>query len=195
MGTYSIAPPPAASAAAATPPPNRNAASATTAAAASPTASAASAASAASVAAPPVSVSGKLYAGFGCSDIFLVEDIERRQTDISDFFFAESDFVARCGVLHRHIRCEHLGCRGAARQRQGQPGGSQQRHGACSMLSLRSLLRVRHGGVLPCFTNRLYEWALSYACAYGSDKYQIVRNYIDASRGEVSRRGFVALAC
>ena len=193
MGTYSIAPsepdPKAASTAAA-------AATATSPPTAAATASAASAASAASVAAPPVSpVSGKLYAGFGCSDIFLVEDIERRQTDISDFFFAESDFVARCGALHRHIRCGHLGCRGAARQRQGQPGGSQQRHGACSMLSLRSLLRVRHGGVLPCFTNRLYEWALSYACAYGSDKYQIVRNYIDASRGEVSRRGFVALAC
>ncbi|MGC2410503.1 MAG: hypothetical protein WA441_11050, partial [Methyloceanibacter sp.] len=54
-------------------------------------------------------VSGKLYGGLGCSNIFLVEDIERRQTDIGDFLFTESYFVARCGVLRQHIRCGHLG--------------------------------------------------------------------------------------
>ena len=96
---YSIAPPPAASAAAATPP-KRNAASAasaTSAAAASMTASAASvAASAASVgvAAVAASVPDKLYAGLGRSDVFLIEDIERRQADVRDFLFTESDFVS-----------------------------------------------------------------------------------------------------
>ncbi|MGB3038553.1 MAG: hypothetical protein WBB72_14405, partial [Methyloceanibacter sp.] len=60
-------------------------------------------------------MSGKLYGGLGCSDIFLVKDIERRQADIGYFLFTESYFVARSGV---HIRCGHLGCRGcAARQR------------------------------------------------------------------------------
>jgi hypothetical protein len=98
--SYSIAPPPAASTAAATPP-KRNAASAasaTSAAAASMTASAASvAASAASVgvAAVAASVPDKLYAGLGRSDVFLIEDIERRQADVRDFLFTESDFV-RC---------------------------------------------------------------------------------------------------
>src|SRR6478735_7643230 len=84
-GTYSIAPsespPPAAStaAAAATSPPNPDAATATSSAAAS--------AASAAVAASP----GNLYAGFRCS-VFLVEDIESRQADISDLFFTESYF-------------------------------------------------------------------------------------------------------
>jgi hypothetical protein len=126
---YSVAPPPAASAAAATPP-KRNAASATSAAAASVTASAASvAASAASVgvAAVAASVPDKLYAGLGRSDVFLIEDIERRQADVRDLLFTESDFV----------RCRPNGCsRCAAHHRQRQPGCPQQRHGACSTLSL-----------------------------------------------------------
>src|SRR5262245_17349937 len=143
VGTYSIAPSPAASTATATPPPNRNAAStATAAAASSPTASAASAAPAASP------VSRKLYGGFGCSDIFLVKDIERRQADIGNFLFAESSFVARCDVLRRHVRCGRLGCGSAARQRQRQPGGSQQGYGTCSTLRLGSLLRVGHCRIL-----------------------------------------------
>ena len=145
--TYSVAPPPAASAAAATPP-KRNAASATSAAAASMTASAASvAASAASVgvAAVAASVPDKLYAGLGRSDVFLVEDIERRQADVRDFLFTESDFV----------RCRPNGCsRCAAHHRQGQPGCPQQRHGACSTLPLRRFLRARHVGVLPYLRGR-----------------------------------------
>ena len=80
-------------------------------------------------------VANKLYAGLGCSDIFLVKDIERRQADVRDFLFAESDFV----------RCRPNGCsRCAAHHRQGQPGCPQQRHGACSTLSLRRFLRARH---------------------------------------------------
>ena len=62
------------------------------------TASAASvAASAASVgvAAVAASVPDKLYAGLGRSDVFLIEDIERRQADVRDFLFTESDLV-RC---------------------------------------------------------------------------------------------------
>jgi hypothetical protein len=132
VGSYLIAPsepdPKAAStaAAAATSPPNPYAPSATPAAtsATSMTTSATSAASTAVTASP---VSGKLYGGLGCSDIFFVEDIERRQADVRDFLFTESDFV----------RCRPNGCsRCAARQRQRQPGGSQQRHGACSTLPL-----------------------------------------------------------
>ena len=31
------------------------------------------------------------------SSIFLVEDMERRQTDVGDFFLAKKDFVILCG--------------------------------------------------------------------------------------------------
>ena len=127
--TCSIAPPPAASTAAATPP-KRNAASAasaTSAAAASMTASAASVAASAASVGVAASVPDKLYAGLGRSDVFLIEDIERRQADVRDFLFTESDFV----------RCRPNGCsRCAAHHRQGQPGCPQQRHGACSTFPL-----------------------------------------------------------
>lgn len=71
-------------------------------------AAAASAASAASAAA--ASASRKLYARLGCSRVFLVEDIERPQTDVGDFFLAESDFMTRYGLLRRHIRSRPTGC-------------------------------------------------------------------------------------
>jgi hypothetical protein len=95
----SIAPPPAASTAAA-------AATPAAAAATEVKPNAASATSTASAASVPVSVSpiGKLYGGLGGSDIFLVEDIERRQADVGDFLFTESYFVARFSVLWRHCR-------------------------------------------------------------------------------------------
>jgi hypothetical protein len=55
------------------------------------------AASAASVSAPS---GGKLYAGPMCSSVFLVEDIEGRQTDVRDFLLSKE---YRCGVLSRYI--------------------------------------------------------------------------------------------
>jgi len=82
-----------------------------------------------------------------CSGGFLVEDIESRQTDVRDFFLTESNY--RCGVLRRYILCRTNYCRGCvARQRQ-RPSDSQNRDGFRPTPSLRSLLRVRHGGDLP----------------------------------------------
>ena len=102
-------------------------------------------ASASAVATASAAVANKLYAGLGPSDVFLVEDIERRQADVRDFLFTESDFV----------RCRPNGCsRCAAHHRQGQPGCPQQRHGACSTLPLRRFLRARHVGVLPYLRGR-----------------------------------------
>jgi hypothetical protein len=43
----------------------------------------------------------------------MIEDIERRQADVRDFFVTESDFVTRCDLLRRHIRSRH-GRRGCA---------------------------------------------------------------------------------
>src|SRR4029077_6960982 len=62
----------------------------------------------------------------GCSGVLFVEDIECRQGDVRDFLFTESDFVTHSGAWR------YRG--GAARQRQRQPGGPQQRHGACTTL-------------------------------------------------------------
>ena len=92
---------------------------------------AASAAVAAAVA-PAAAMSDKLYVGLGGSDIFLDEDIERRQADIRDFLFTKSEVVTLSGVRRRrgypHFRAYGYGGR-AARQRQRQPGGSQHREG------------------------------------------------------------------
>src|SRR5262245_53490072 len=145
-------PPPAASTAAATPTAAATSATPVATSAASVAASAASVAAAGVVAAVAVAaVSDKLYVGPGCPDVFLVEDIERRQGNVGNFLLTKSDFLALSGVPGRHVgwlSCGYRRC--AARQRQGQPGGPQQGHGAGSTLPLRSLLRVRHGGILPC---------------------------------------------
>jgi len=82
-----------------------------------------------------------------CSGVFIVEDIESRETDVRDFFLTERNY--RCRVLRRCIACRTNGCPGcAARQRQ-RPSDSQYRCGFRPTPSLRSLLRVRHGGDLP----------------------------------------------
>ena len=83
-------------------------------------------------------VSDELYVGLACSDILLVEDIERRQADIRDFLFTKSEVVTLSGVRRRrrypHIRAyRYSGC--AARQRQRQPSGSQHGEGFATTLS------------------------------------------------------------
>jgi len=65
------------------------AAAAITAAAASPAASAAT-----SAAATPTTP-GDFFAELMCCRVFFVEDIERRQADVRDFFLTEKDFVSR----------------------------------------------------------------------------------------------------
>jgi hypothetical protein len=55
------------------------------------------------------------HAALECSAVFLIENVERRQTDVGDFFFSESNFVQLCGVLQRrHIRRRPAGCGGCA---------------------------------------------------------------------------------
>jgi hypothetical protein len=81
-------------------------ASATTAAtarAASPTASASAEAASAAVTSTSAAPSNFFKSNKRCRGVFLVEDVERRQTDIGNFFFTEEEFVMRCCVLHRHI--------------------------------------------------------------------------------------------
>jgi hypothetical protein len=50
-------------------------------------------------------VSDKFYAGAGFPDILLIEDIERRQSDVGDFLLTESEFVAISDAPGRRIHC------------------------------------------------------------------------------------------
>ena len=127
-----------------------SAAAAAAACAAAATASAAtSAAAPAAAAAAASAASGKLFAESGRSGVFLVEDVERPQADVGDFFLTESD-LGRGGIPRRYICGRNSGCRGcAARQRQGHADDSHHRYDFLRMFSLRSTLRVRHSRVLP----------------------------------------------
>ena len=110
-------------------------AAAVAAAAAAPMAAAAAVAAAAAAAA-----SDKLEAGSG----FPVEDVERRQADVEDFFLTEGEFVTRFDDPRGQI-CGGAGrlCKWAARQRQ-KSSGPQDWYGFAPTLSLQSLLRMQH---------------------------------------------------
>src|SRR5262244_3585011 len=96
----------------------RQAAAAASAAAAAATAAAAAAASAASAAAAAPAASGEFFPKSGRSGVFLVEDVERPQADVGDFFLTESD-LGRGGIPRRYFRGRHSSCCGrAACQRQ-----------------------------------------------------------------------------
>jgi hypothetical protein len=119
-------------------------AAASTASAASPGTASAASPGTASAASPP----GKFFADFRCSGVLLVEDIECRQADVRDFLLTESDFVTRCGVPRRYVRCWPTGSRRcAARKSQRHPSDSQHRYGFPRTLSLRGVLRMRHSRV------------------------------------------------
>jgi len=102
----------------------------------------ASAASATTAAAP-----GDLNAA---ANVFLVEQMERCETDIGDFFIAESDCLSRCIVrLLLHVRGRHGRCGCASHQRESQSGRTQRRHrGLGHTLPLRSLLHPWHSSIL-----------------------------------------------
>src|SRR5882757_7505454 len=95
---------PSGSAEAASAPRQAAAAAAATAAAASATATAATTAAATATATAAASARFLNTA----SDLFLVEEVERRQADVGDFFFAECDGMGRCVVRGlRRIRRWH----------------------------------------------------------------------------------------
>src|SRR5262252_6393034 len=104
---------------------------------------------AAPAAAAASAASGKFFPKSGRFGVFLVEDVERPQADVGDFFLTESD-LGRGGIPRRYFRGRHGGrCGCAARQRQRHADDSNNRYGFLRMFSLRSTLRVRHSRVLP----------------------------------------------
>jgi transketolase N-terminal domain/subunit len=57
------------------------------------TAASATPATATTVASAAATATGHLHTALGARGIFLVEYVERRQADVSDFFFAERDLL------------------------------------------------------------------------------------------------------
>ena len=62
------------------------------------------AASTGSCSAAASATSGNFFDEFGCSETFLVEDIERRQSDVRNFLLFERNYGKRCVVLRRYVR-------------------------------------------------------------------------------------------
>jgi hypothetical protein len=112
--------------------------------------SASSAAAATSAAAAPATP-GQLYAALSRCCVFLVEQIERGQTDVGEFFFTEHrDRLARREVIRLNVRGRHGRCGCAPHQRKTQPGGPHRRYGGLGRtLPLRSLLHPWHSRILP----------------------------------------------
>ncbi len=120
--------------------------SASSAAAATSASSAAAATSAAAAPATP----GQLYAALSRCRVFLVEQVERGQTDVGEFFFTEHrDRLARREVIRLNVRRRHGRCGCAPHQRKTQPGCPQRRSGGLGRtLPLRSLLHPWHSRIL-----------------------------------------------
>jgi hypothetical protein len=78
-------------------------------AAAPATTPAAAATASAAATATSATAPGDLYARLHCRGVFLVEDIEGRETDVGEFFLTERDLVIRRHLLQRHIRSRRAG--------------------------------------------------------------------------------------
>jgi len=82
--------------------------------------------------------------------MFLVEDIERRQTNVGDVLLNQSDFGMCHCVPRRYIHCGPTGsCGRVAHQRQRHPRNAQDRRGFPPTLWFRNVLGTRHSKVLP----------------------------------------------
>jgi hypothetical protein len=122
--------------------PGQAAAAAASATATAPSAAATAASAAASAASAASAPLCNLFPEVGRAGVLLVEDVERPQADVGDFFLIESE-LGPAGVPGRCIRGRHSGCgRCAAGQRQRHADGSNHRDGFLPALSLRSVLRM-----------------------------------------------------
>lgn len=120
--------------------PRRTAGSAT--AAATTAASATSATPAATAAVTASATAAAARDLHEVTDLFLVKKVERRQADVSDFFFTQRHRLRRRNVQFlRSINRRYRRCCSAPRQRKSQSSGTQRRHcGSHHTLALRSLL-------------------------------------------------------
>jgi hypothetical protein len=111
-----------------------------TAAATTEPAAATTAAATAAAAASATASAGHLHAA---ANVFLIENIERGETDVGHFLLAQNEaLIGRDTVRLRDAGSGHRGCGCIARQRKTQSGGTQHLHGGCfgPAFLLRSLL-------------------------------------------------------
>jgi hypothetical protein len=115
------------------------------------------AAASASVAAAAAAASDKLEAG----SAFPVEDVERRQADVEDFFLTKGEFVTRFDGPHGQI-CGGAGrlCDCAARQRQ-KSSGPQDWYGFAPKVAAFTQTSFRS----PMAGAFHLVWAASISCA------------------------------
>jgi hypothetical protein len=122
--------------------------SAATAAAAAATTAGTAASATAATTAP--AAPGQLNTTASRAGVFLVEKMERSETDVSDFFFAESERLSG-HVVGRQLNVRgRYGRRGrASNQRESQTGGTQCRNGGFgNTLRLGSLFHPLHRRIL-----------------------------------------------
>ena len=75
------------------------------------TAASATTAAPATTAASATATAGHLHAALGRRNVLLVEDVERRQADVGDFFHAKRQLMIESkGRGHRNICRRHGGC-------------------------------------------------------------------------------------
>ena len=83
------------------------------------------------------------------ASVFLIEEVERGETDVGHFLFAKDDALIGRDVV-RDISSRYRGCGCAPRQRKTQSGRTECRYGGgfgCARV-LRSLLHPWHGRIL-----------------------------------------------
>jgi hypothetical protein len=99
--------------------------------------------------------------------VFLVEEMERRKTDVGHFLFAKNEALIGYGAQRlRNIGSRNGGCGCATHQRKTQSRGAQCWHtgGFGQTLPLRSLLRPGHvASSMPVFRFELKILRLAYA--------------------------------
>jgi hypothetical protein len=77
--------------------------------------------------------------------VFLVEDVERGEADVGDFFLTKRDLMAEAHRRRlRHISCWYGRCRCTAYHRKCQTGCPQDRNGFHHVLFLRRLFYTLH---------------------------------------------------
>jgi hypothetical protein len=85
------------------------------------------------------------------ASVFLIEQMERGETDVGHFFFAKNEaLIGRDVVRLRDISSGYRGCGCVPRQRKTQSGRTERRYGGGigSARVLRSLLHPWHGRIL-----------------------------------------------
>jgi hypothetical protein len=91
---------------------------------------------------------------YAAANVFLIEEVERGETDVGHFLFAKNEALIGRGIVGLwDVGTAHRGCGRATHQGNTQTGDTQDLHGCgfgCALLR-RSLLDPSHGRILQDF--------------------------------------------